>query len=385
MIVLRFSDYLRERSIDHVVVERKNTKLYEFLDKEYVADPEALNLYRKKIRYTFFPALSKIRKSSINWDALRGSKVSFWVVHPNETFRAFMPLSGKGMECFGYQVVPFIKFLFFHKYRFLKKNLNVFNQKGSLFFMDGATVRAYRYFFKGNSAPNILIPIPTEIRRFNNPVVKNDQKKAEKVAVGYLGRIDAFKFSALRSLIEGDLSQINRKTGLILHLVCQGAYLEKLLKLCDECCIEYIVHGFLPNSKAISTLKENTDICIAMGTSALDIAASGHPCVLIDPALKNRTKPQSSFRLVNEIEEFSLGEFRDFPSYRSGKRKFSEIIQDVQRNAVEYELKMKNYISENHRASLVFYELDKRIKNSKILATDVEGFAKVINRFLKRY
>jgi hypothetical protein len=85
--------------------------------------------------------------------------------------------------------------------------------------------------------------------------------------------------------------------------------------------------GYMPIDDARALLCRDTDVVVAMGTSALDIASAGHPVILIDPAFARRFPPQRLFRFCHEVDDFTLGEFRDSSRYATGLRTFADCIE----------------------------------------------------------
>ena len=95
VLVARYARYLAQRGIPFLVVESRGTMLAgEISDTNLISRGELRN-YTSSIENVIFPAVSKLRDSRIDWLALKDAKITAWVVHPNETFRSFMPWSGQ--------------------------------------------------------------------------------------------------------------------------------------------------------------------------------------------------------------------------------------------------------------------------------------------------
>ena len=168
-----------------------------------------------------------------------------------------------------------------------------------------------------------------------------------------------------------------KKRQIALHLVSEGSYLSRVEQLCLKNGIEFHCYGYLPNLQAREIIVSQTDLAIAMGTSALDIAGAGHPCVVIDPSLGALAGRQKRFRFVHESADYTLGEFRDFPGYIEGELKFEDIADaDRLRDAC---LKGRAYVRQAHDPVNCFDKLFEQFHASTL---SVEELAKHI-LFLK--
>ncbi|MCA1779927.1 MAG: hypothetical protein LC637_11245 [Xanthomonadaceae bacterium] len=132
--------------------------------------------------------------------------------------------------------------------------------------------------------------------------------------------------------------------------------------------------------------------------STLDVAATGHPCIVIDPSLSKRYKPQSRFRFVSELRGFALGEFRDFPLYVEGIHSVSDVLQAVSCDNDLGESCMR-YVEINHQPEKIFRSMLSKIENSTLKSKDIspslekirksyvelQGRGQKISRFLRLF
>lgn len=381
VLVTRFAQYLRDKSIPFIVVEPGSTRLALELKENETVDPRELDKYAGKISHVFFPNMSWLRKESIDWPAFGDVSFTGMVVHPNEPFRSFFPYSGKILNVFGYNAARQFGRIFNDHYRYVESIFQLTSSSKGLICMDGATVRALNYFYPELSMQPTVIPIPSPVSSANEQrkICIQNVSRGNEISIGYFGRIDDFKYSALKPLLNVQLRQASKRFKVNLHMVADGLLIKKVSKLCKRINVSCHMHGFLPNLLARNLLLEKTDFAVAMGTAALDIAATGHPCLIIDPALKRGTPYQKKFRFVHEIIDFTLGEYRDFPDYREGIRTFCDAIDLIlEKNDLGF-LGQK-YINQAHNPDKVFSEILKCIQNSSVEIRHVACIVHKINK-----
>jgi hypothetical protein len=97
--------------------------------------------------------------------------------------------------------------------------------------------------------------------------------------------------------------------------------------LCKSFSIEIDLCGAMKNDDGRAFLASSCDLGIAMGTAALDLAGAGLPTIIINPSIRFPTKQPSLYRFVNEIMDFTLGEFIDSPFFDRGGLPLDQIIK----------------------------------------------------------
>lgn len=374
ILVIRFSHYLKQLKVPFVVIATKGTRVSTALEWADQVDPRDLPYYPQTIDYVFFPHVC-ILKNDLYWDRFNDAKILCWLVHPTEIFSAFFPVTNKLLYLFGYPVSWWVKKILQNHNSLVLQLLQKLVSNGGLIIMDGATRRGLKYFFPELIGDCNLIPIPAPCEE----EIEFRKKNVRAFSIGYLGRMDEFKYSALKPFIENQLSQLANKRAVHLHLISEGHLVDTVVELCSKHSINVTNYGFLPNELAKKTLKEHTDIAVCMGTAALDIAGTGHPSIIIDPALSFRCRPQSKFRFVHEIEDFTLGEFRDFSSYQEGLHTLKELV-DILTDDQNLGFKNMEYVKKNHNPDMVFSLLLSEIYNSQVVGTDISGLAKSVHK-----
>jgi hypothetical protein len=373
ILVIRFSQYLKQLNVPFVVIATKGTRVSKALEWADQVDPHDLQFYPKTIDYVLFPHVC-ILKEDLYWEKFKNAKILCWLVHPTEIFSSFFPVTNKLLYLFGYPVSWLVKKILRHHNSLVLQLLQELVSKGGLILMDGATRRGLKYFFPELIGDCNLIPIPAPC----DEEIESGKRKANTFSIGYLGRLDEFKYSALKPFIENQLSQLTKRSAVHLHLISEGHLIETVVDLCAKHSIRLTNYGFLPNEVAKKTLKEQTDVAASMGTAALDIASTGHPSIIIDPALNFRCGPQKKFRFVHEIEDFTLGEFRDFSKYQEGLHTLEELVDML---TLDQNLGFKNrqYVEKKHNPKIVFSLLLTEIYNSQVIGNDISDLAKSVH------
>jgi hypothetical protein len=364
ILIERLAVYLNKQNINFVIVDHKNSRLRGQLPPGHFIEHYEIAILAKKVTHVLVPSITKLRYKSFPWQELSHAKLLTWIVHPNDPFRAYFPFSGYLLDCIGYRGVNPLKSIFHSHTKILSNFFCNLASGKSLVVMDGATQRSLKYFYPDLRHDVDCVPIPS-------PVSFERESKLESndaVSIGYLGRIDHFKWSALQYVVEHDLAAMASSRPVELHAVAGGTHLHKLKELCILKRIAFHSYGYLPIEEAKKILTEKTNVAIAMGTSALDIAGTGLPCIVIDPALGFCSSPQTLFRYVHETIDHTLGEYRDIPHYVAGK---SPLVDLVNAENLEKASKVSRiYVSLNHDPDRCFEKLTRCIYGSSISIRD---------------
>lgn len=373
VLIERFANYLASRGIEFCIIEPAQGRLRKQLPDAKFVSPDQVCTVANLITHLFVPSVSKFRDPKFPWVDLAHAHVLAWVVHPNDVFRSFFPYSTVSMNIFGYRVIRTLRYLFRMHARFFDELFAVLVNKKALIVMDGATRRTLKYFSPVLETEPEMVPIPAPLSEMANVPLRNDNK----LSIGYLGRMDVMKWSAIRPFILYTLAPMVKRRKVELILVSEGTHLSRVEQLCLDSGIEFHCYGYLPNQEAREIIFSKTNLAVAMGTSALDIAGAGHPCVVIDPSLGALARPQKRFRFVHEIEEFTLGEFRDFPGYNEGQHSFEEIVG--QKELRDASLLGRAYIQKEHDPVQCFDKLFNCIYGSDLLVKELANYIDSLN------
>ena len=251
VLVIRFSHYLKQLNVPFVVIATKGTRVSKALEWADQVDPHDLPYYQQKIDYVFFPHVCAL-KEDLNWERFEQAKILCWLVHPTEIFSSFFPVTNKLLYLFGYPVSWWVKKIMRDHNSLVLKLLQELVSKGGLIIMDGATRRGLKYFFPELIGDCKLIPIPAPCEE----EIESGERNFRTFSIGYLGRMDEFKYSALKPFIENQLSKLAKIKSVHLHLISEGHLVETVVDLCSKHSIKVTNYGFLPNELAKKTLKD---------------------------------------------------------------------------------------------------------------------------------
>lgn len=375
MLLLRFCAFLRQENIDHYVVDSPDSFFGRELERSGTV---VIRMDNRGPQAThFFVPYSAMLREAIAWASfLPQAKVLAWIISPNESFVPNYPLVGTILRHLGYRgAYIWTRVLWMHR-RHVVALIGTLREGCGLLLMDGATRRVTDYILGGSAALSIsTLPIPAPIEK--SPRVK--RVNTDGLNVGYFGRVEDFKFSALKGFISSSLAEHAKYESVTLHLVGTGPRIEDVRRVCLTAGISLVEHGFLDNESARSVLIANCDLGAAMGTAALDLAGSGLTTIVIDPSLRSDYLSQRKFRFVSEIEDYTLGEYRDFPGYVAGKHTFPEVVNIIRSNK-ELAGAGKEYVKNNHDPRLIFEALLNYISCSSVCVHQVQHSAEKITR-----
>lgn len=239
--------------------------------------------------------------------------------------------------------------------------------------MDEGTARAVEYFYPKLPGRLPIIPVPAPIDEPINGV----SPAKDAFTFGYLGRMDEVKFSALGPFVENNLVEIAKTRRVRLLAITVGTHVEDLKETCANAGVELDLRGFLPNHEARELLRNQTHLGLAMGTAALDIAATGHPCIYIDPAERSGTRPQTSFRFVHETDNFTLGQYRDFPIYPGGVRSLQETVRLIEEDPT-IGIQGRDYVRMQHNPDVISKTMLEYIEKSTLIMSDLKPYVEDI-------
>lgn len=278
-----------------------------------------------------------------------------WVLHPHEVISPMFPLAGTLTRIFNYATARLWVRLNVPQMKRAKIFLKYLGDGCGLCFMDGATYRSASYFYSPffESKFPCVVPIPSIIRTS----VWNVKKRFNKVIkIGYLGRINDFKYSALSQfLIEGSKEGRIRSLSVELIAIGGGTFTNNLQHLCDKKGIRLAIYPPMPLEEALECIGKECHFAVAMGTAALDLAAAGIPTLRIDPFM-GYVFANASYRFMHEIDDLTLGEYMDFPLYKSGKIDISGVFDAIEKLDI-LSFEGRRYVDAHHNIENVFSDL----------------------------
>lgn len=347
VLIARFAAYLQKKEIKFCIITDQPKALRQHLGGVKFVSHNSVDEIAEEVTHVFLATTSYLFTPEFPWSAFANVILYTWVVHPTAPFRQSFPFSGHLLDFFGYRGVPLLRTALRSHASAVHDLFSLLAARGSIAVMDGATLRSLNYFFPSLPAAPALIPVPSPISGQTNGAFGN----RGDISTGYLGRLDVFKWSAVAPFLSS-VATIAKNRPVRLHVVAEGDHIDKLKSLCEKLSIDLRFHGFMSNESARVLIKNSTHFAFAMGTSALDIAGSAHPCLVVDPALGRGVAPQRLFRFIHEAQDFTLGEFRDAPGYVPGIRTLAQSIQLVTQG--DLGCAARDYVEKHHDPSKCF-------------------------------
>ena len=380
VLAARFAEHLRERELPFLFIDGEDSRLRQEASWAPFLTPEQAAQGQAQADAIFFPSIAKLRDPCIPWSIAKNNARSFaWIVHPNDVSFHMMPLARRLVGRFGPNAYKLARLARPQHFRLVRNTLAEMIDRGSVAVMDGATKRSLNHYYGLNAEP-LQIPIPAPLGAASTV---SRQPGGARLTFGYLGRLDAFKWSALRPFVETGLAGLARHRDISLLAITDGPFAQDLRTLCKQHKIELEITGFLPNNQARTCIRQRVDIGVAMGTAALDIAAESRPCIVIDPAFDVRGEAQRLYRFIHETDDFTLGEYRDFAAYRETGRSLETLVSESLADP-DASRKSREYVATRHDPETIFENLLGRIENSELPASGLRNMADRINQSFRK-
>lgn len=374
VLAMRFAEFLRAQGVRFAIVEPEGSRLRGDLPwADFVTAEEAPNL-TSEVRHLFLPTVASCRDETLPWNAFSQARLFTWIVQPLEPLTGFVPAAAPLVNRFGFRMVRPLLWLLREHVRLVRGLFSRLVETGGLAVMDDSAIRYLRYCYPDVPAPRVIIPIPAPL----GSKLERKSRNTSALTVGYLGRADAVKLSALRPLIAHDLAAVARTRPVELLAITNEESRGTLQAICDAAGVRLRFEGFLPNAEARRMIRSETDLAVAMGTSALDIAATGHPCVVIDVSIRPDAPPQPGYRFLHESTDNSLGEYRDFPGYVAAKHSFADIIATLE--SQDLSDLARSYVAREHDPETCFAALLERVMASETNVGDIGRRSQAIAR-----
>lgn len=360
VLVSRFAGYLESIGEPFLLIAPEDGWARSEFSPQNLITLDELPTVASVVTHVFAPSVMVLARE-FPWAALRDAKIFTYVVHPNDIFLCFFPYKGRQLQVFSYRSVPMLRALFRSHSLIFDRLFDLIVSRGAIAVMDGATARTMQYFLPLLSETPEFLPIPSRIQ----PQIPRSAAH-EGLRVGYLGRMDAMKWSALSPFLKFSLGKVAKHQNVEFFAVSEGSHISNLKSLCDRLRIRLTLRAYMPNDQAREWLAGRCDVAVAMGTSALDLAGSGLPVIVLDPALGVFASRQTKFRYIHDSPDWTLGEYRDFPGYVFGSSSFTDLCQPEKLATASVE--GAAHVRRAHDEQVIFEKLKSLIYGSRLLA-----------------
>lgn len=299
-----------------------------------------------------------------------GERMFMWHVHPYNTI-SFIPGFNLFTKFNKNKIRLLLNVFYRRPFQKLKALLLLAIQKKSLFFMDGANLEVFDYFYSNNIKPKKLIPIPVFCPKHEKKTVDISGEGQEKVV--WVGRIEHFKASILDFVIQEFLALKDVRERYIFVVVGDGIELERfILKYKAYPCIHF-VGTYSPNQLSL-LLNENIKISFCMGTAALETAKMSIPTILLD-AFYNEVPDTYKFKWLYESPDFNLGKVIDksVHGYFLGE-KLLNVFNELDDREAEVSIKCFDYVNSNHNINGITKLVANSIADAELTFNDIPDF-----------
>lgn len=125
-----------------------------------------------------------------------------------------------------------------------------------------------------------------------------------EINIGWMGRIDSDKVYALLNLLD-NLRKVKTNKQIVLHIIGDGECTGRIKIGRYAPKIRMVFTSYLFGEERDTYIKENIDILVTMGMSALDVANLGIPTLIAPLSLTKMD--QNQYVLLTDVENYSLG------------------------------------------------------------------------------
>ncbi|MGN0768032.1 MAG: hypothetical protein ACI4M8_01625 [Christensenellales bacterium] len=202
--------------------------------------------------------------------------------------------------------------------------LKLLSEHHACSFMDSSNYIAANRLSKVNFEP-IYVPVTLSDNLSAN--VQPEPKSETAIRIGWLGRLDRDKiFSVLN--VADNLLDLTQDKPIEFHIIGDGNS-KNLIKFSEYTPkIKFIFTSYLYGEERNTYIRENIDIMVAMGISAIDSAVLRIPTVIpvVSPVRFNDDK----YTYVHDVKGFSLGwDLKDFKQSGCKAIGLEQVVDDV--------------------------------------------------------
>mgnify|MGYP000933840253 CR=1 FL=1 len=208
---------------------------------------------------------------------------------------------------------------------------------------------AYAFMDKSNylsiarkiSEPLEKTYVPVTMRYFEQPKLQAKRKRVKKdeINIGWLGRLDMDKVYTITNLAD-NLLALDSSSVINFHIVGDGTAKKAINIQKYSPQIRFIFTSYLYGEERDLYIRENFDIGVAMGVSALDIARVGVPTVI--PIVSPKRFRNDDFVYLFDTDGYSLGwSAEDKSDIDSKFYCLEEIIDDIYTNGLKTQIGSK--------------------------------------------
>ena len=303
------------------------------------------------------------------------ARLVFWQLHPLNFIPNLIPLVTNGAWVARHPGIYRALLTVFHpaKRRRVIKFVNLLSRKRALFFYEQPSVRLTEQLL-GCAVPDpILLPVPVAV-----PATppRRARLAQDSLQVAWVGRLYDFKIHILAHTLRrfSDYAR-HQQTAITFHVIGDGPESGRLDGLDLEHRFFKIQRtGDMDPNLLNGYLAAKVDLVTAMGTSAMEGAATGLPTILLDFSY-GPVKPGYRFRWIYDSKGFDLGHAITGGDCEPGKDVLPEMLEAVRTNYAAVGGKCFDYCVKNHSLHSVANRFLELVRASALKFGDIPGAA----------
>jgi hypothetical protein len=323
------------------------TQLVEYSDDAEVRIPaDATAIFQSMTPWSIFPSLQ----------LAPSTQVLFWNCHPFNLVPTLPGLRGpmQRSPAFGRMVLATILRSYRNRVRRLVGTLL---SRHALVFMDQPNVENTEAYLGVTVADPVFLPIPAQEpvqAPAAVPAKSARDFRVQGLRLAWVGRLVDFKYQILKYALN-ELNRLQPETGLRFEIIVVGSgdFREKLQTealAMDRLAIRFI--DYIAPDQLDRFLLHETDVLMAMGTSALEGAKLGVPTLLLDVAY-GKIPDGYLFQWLHERKGFSLGDMISARHIAPGNRSLANRIAEMLDNFPELSRRSARHFQDFHALSTV--------------------------------
>jgi len=301
------------------------------------------------------------------------TRIVFWNLHPNNLHPNFFPsLKLQRLLHRKYGMYSYIaKNIFSRKIRNLNNFLDITIVKNGLWFMDKPNLDSTRRHLlrKDLEVDYLPVPVPGSMK-----LKVHSDHLDKRMNFTWIGRLCDFKSYILIYTIKklSDLA-LERNLDINFMIIGDGPFRPKIESLDvnnDKFALDLL--GSVSPDCLDNILLSNTDVLVAMGTSALEGAKLGIPTILLDMSYFVVTGDYK-FRWLHETKAFDLGHEITHLDFQKGNRTLELMVDDIIRSYKVLSDKTLRYFEAHHHIESFIFEFKKKVMKSTLMFADIDS------------
>jgi len=191
---------------------------------------------------------------------------------------------------------------FYYRRRNPEATFSLFCKKNAVAFMDEGCVQSFRKWVKDidtESLPYVPVTLSSEKEEY----IPLKRVAPNKINIGWMGRLDKDKIFSLINLLD-NLVKLKTEEPIDIHIIGDGNARNRIVFQKYAPKIRFIFTSTLYGAVRDQYIRENIDIMIAMGISALDTANLSVPIVV--PIVSGRPFYKDQFVFLFDSKNYSL-------------------------------------------------------------------------------